>query len=91
MDELAFLKSVTEDEKGAAPSPRRASGQQFQPVIPGDPPRGAPMSAHAAPAAAANDEPDPEAERTLKCKECGKMNLPTEWYCYECGAELAAL
>lgn len=30
-------------------------------------------------------------ERTLKCPECSKMNLPTEWYCEDCGAELAAL
>jgi hypothetical protein len=91
VDELAFLKSVTEDEKGTAPSPRRASGSQYQPTIPGDPPRGAPMSAPAAPAAQTNDEPDPEQERTLKCRECGRMNLPTEWYCENCGAELAAL
>jgi hypothetical protein len=91
VDELAFLKSVTEDEKGAAPSPRRASGSQYQPSIPGDPPRGSPMSAPSTPAAQLNDEPEPEAERTLKCKECGTMNLPTEWYCESCGAELAAL
>ena len=91
VDELAFLKSVTEDEKGTAPSPRRASGSQYQPTIPGDPPRGAPMSAPAAPAAQTNDAPDPEQERTLKCRECGRMNLPTEWYCENCGAELAAL
>ena len=91
VDELAFLKSVTEDEKGTAPSPRRASGSQYQPTIPGDPPRGAPMSASTAPAAQTNDEPDAEQERTLKCRECGRMNLPTEWYCEGCGAELAAL
>src|SRR5947208_7485579 len=35
-DELAFIKSVTEDEQGGAPSPRRASGAQFQPSIPAD-------------------------------------------------------
>jgi hypothetical protein len=91
VDELAFLKSVTEDEKGTAPSPRRASGSQYQPTIPGDPPRGAPMSSPTAPAAQTNDEPDPEQERTLKCLECGRMNQPTEWYCENCGAELAAL
>jgi hypothetical protein len=38
--------------------------------------------------AAAGDE---EAARTLRCKECGTMNLPTEWYCGQCGAELAAV
>jgi hypothetical protein len=88
IDELAFLKSVTEDEK-AAPSPKRASGGQYQPSIPGDPPRGAPMSASITPAADLND--DAEVAKTLKCKECGTMNLATEWYCENCGAELAAL
>ena len=32
-----------------------------------------------------------EVAKTLKCKECGTMNLATEWYCESCGAELAAL
>jgi hypothetical protein len=89
VDELAFLKSVTEDDKGHAPSPRRASGSQYQPSIPGDPPRGAPMSAPSTSAPDLNDEP--EAVKTLKCRECGSMNQPTEWYCENCGAELAAL
>jgi len=89
VDELAFLKSVTEDDKGHAPSPRRASGSQYQPSIPGDPPRGAPMSAPSTSAPDLNDEP--EAVKTLKCRECGNMNQPTEWYCENCGAELAAL
>jgi hypothetical protein len=88
VDELAFLKSVTEDEK-AAPSAKRASGAQFQPSIPGDPPRSTPMSASITPAADVND--DAEVVKTLKCKECGTMNLATEWYCESCGAELAAL
>jgi hypothetical protein len=89
LDELAFLKSVTEDDTGQGPSARRASGSQYQPSIPGDPPRGAPMSASNTPAAQLNDEP--EAAKTLKCRECGTMNLATEWYCEHCGAELAAL
>jgi hypothetical protein len=88
VDELAFLKSVTEDEQ-AAPSPKRASGGQYQPSIPGDPPRGAPMSSSITPAADLND--DAEVSKTLKCRECGTMNLATEWYCESCGAELAAL
>ena len=84
LDELAFIKSVTEDEKGAAPSPKRASGAQFQPVIPDTQGRTAASPASAPP-------PEPEDRRTLKCRECGTMNLPTEWYCEQCGAELAAL
>jgi hypothetical protein len=91
IDELAFLKSVTEDEKrgigspGPAPAPRR-SGAQFQPTEP--------AAGRAAPAptpAALPTNDDPEPVRTLKCRECGTMNLPTEWYCESCGAELAAL
>lgn len=78
VDELAFLKSVTEDDKNA-PSPRRASGAQFQPVEP----------LNATPVAP--EDEDAEVAKTLKCKECGTMNVATEWYCESCGAELAAL
>ena len=98
-DELAFIKSVTEDEAGGAPSPRRASGAQFQPAVPADVPRqvtpAGPRAANPLPppivpdAAAAGDDED--AAKTLKCKECGTMNLPTEWYCGQCGGELAAM
>jgi hypothetical protein len=95
-DELAFIKSVTEDDT-AAPSPRRASGAQFQPAIPADTPRG-PSPVRAATPAPAPIVPDPagangdeEAAKTLRCNDCGAMNLPTEWYCAKCGAELAAV
>jgi len=78
IDELAFLKSVSEDDKNA-PSPRRASGAQFQPDDPMDATPLAPI-----------DENAP-VEKTLKCRDCGTMNLATEWYCENCGAELAAM
>lgn len=78
VDELAFLKSVTEDDKNA-PSPRRASGAQFQPVEP------------LTLGSAQSEDGDAEPVKTLKCKECGTMNVATEWYCENCGAELAAL
>jgi len=29
--------------------------------------------------------------KSLKCQECGTLNMPTEWYCERCGAELAAM
>lgn len=77
VDELAFLKSVTEDSKNT-PSPRRASGAQFQPVEP--------IATPTVP-----EHEDAEPAKTLKCRECGTMNLATEWYCENCGAELAAL
>jgi hypothetical protein len=78
IDELAFLKSVTEDDKNG-PSPRRASGAQYQPD---DPQNATPV--------APIDENAP-VEKTLKCKECGTMNVATEWYCEKCGGELAAM
>jgi hypothetical protein len=31
-----------------------------------------------------------DAQKTLRCTECGTMNLPTEWYCERCGSELAS-
>src|SRR5262245_8992137 len=77
VDELAFLRSVTDDEKNA-PSPRRASGAQYQ-IDEGATPE-APL-----------DADDAEVEKTLRCRECGTMNLATEWYCENCGGELAAL
>jgi len=30
-----------------------------------------------------------EADKTLKCPECGAMNYATEWYCERCGGELS--
>jgi hypothetical protein len=33
----------------------------------------------------------PRNQKTVKCGECGALNLPTEWYCERCGAELASL
>ncbi len=87
VDELAFLKSVTEDEKG--PSAKRASGAQYQPSELSSTARGG--SPPAATPAAAAPAADSDGVKVLKCQECGTMNLPTEWYCEQCGAELAAL
>jgi hypothetical protein len=99
IDELAFLKSVTDDDKRGIGSPTptiRRSGAQFQPAEPAPArPTSTPASTTPAqastPVAATPANDDPEPVRTLKCRECGTMNLPTEWYCESCGAELAAL
>jgi hypothetical protein len=75
-DEMAFLDSVV----GADAAP--AGGGASQGAVPaGD-----------APAAAAGREADPTPDtiRTLKCQECGWLNIPTEWYCEKCGGELSA-
>ena len=106
LDELAFLKSVTDDEKDG-PKASRASGQQRVPehikppaperekmtAGPPTPPR-PPVDVGAA-GVSAIDTAGPgkrltaALEKSLKCKECGTMNMPTEWYCEKCGAELS--
>lgn len=88
-DELAFLRSVTEDESHG-PAVARASGA-MRAIQEPDP---APPLAkeYADPEAKKGATPrSSKATKSLKCKECGTMNLPTEWYCERCGAELAAL
>ncbi|MEO7216944.1 MAG: hypothetical protein ABI026_02005 [Gemmatimonadaceae bacterium] len=40
------------------------------------------------PQAAAGDSRR-DADKTLKCPECGAMNYATEWYCEKCGGELS--
>jgi hypothetical protein len=80
-DELAFLRSVTEDESHG-PSVGRASGGMRaleDPVKAKEPGDGG------------ADARSGKSTKSLKCRECGAMNLPTEWYCERCGAELAAL
>ena len=77
LDELDFLKSVSEDEQ-AGPSSAAAGKREASKV------------AAAADAAPAGDNAAPQS-KTLKCGECGELNRPTEWYCERCGAELASL
>jgi hypothetical protein len=88
LDELAFIKSVTDE--GNAPSPKRAGGAQYQPNAP----LSAPLPPPAEPPTSLPTPPvdeDAEDPKPLKCRDCGTMNLPTEWYCEQCGAELAAV
>jgi hypothetical protein len=79
-DELAFLKSVSEEER--KPAPRRPSnpgGGSTQTAAP------------SAPSATAGKPAGGTGAKTLKCAECGTLNRPTEWYCERCGGELAGL
>jgi hypothetical protein len=84
-DELAFLKSVAEEDV-KPPAPRRASN-------PG--PGAAAQASRAvetAPAPGGGGKSGaPGVAKTLKCGECGTLNRPTEWYCERCGAELAGV
>jgi hypothetical protein len=85
VDELAFLKSVADEE--AKPAPRRpsnpgvTSSAQGSRAVETAPPPPSPGGKAGAPGVA----------KTLKCGECGTLNRPTEWYCERCGAELAGI
>jgi len=94
-DELEFIRSVTE---GEAPGriPSRASGEITRPPEVIEEPVLAEsrrsVGAEGVTSFGESDtQPKKAAAKTLKCTECGTMNLPTEWYCERCGAELAAL
>jgi hypothetical protein len=83
VDELEFLKSVSDEEPSSA---RR----------PSNPAMGAPMVTHAPEPAVQTAVPSvgkaaAGVAKTLKCGECGTLNRPTEWYCERCGAELAGV
>jgi hypothetical protein len=97
LDELEFLRSVTEDES-QGPAASRASGQMRIPEEVGAGPHtatpdssGTAIEEEVVIPDQPSGEPKKAAAKTLKCDECGTMNLPTEWYCEKCGAELAAL
>ena len=85
VDELTFLKSVSDEEPRAAPRRTAAGGSSS--TATSAPPRApevaaTPPSSGKAAAAVA---------KTLKCSDCGTLNRPTEWYCERCGAELAGV
>ena len=84
VDELAFLKSVADEE--LKPATRRASN-------PGQPSaqRAVETAPPPAPAPSGAKTGAPGVAKTLKCGECGTLNRPTEWYCERCGAELAGI
>jgi hypothetical protein len=87
LDELTFLKSVSDEEQ--KPSSRRPSNPgQTSPVASA---RAVEAPPAPAPAPSGAKTSAPGVAKTLKCGECGTLNRPTEWYCERCGAELAGI
>lgn len=80
-DELAFLKSVSEDEPSRLGGRRPSSPAMSSPTATAAPKAPEPATSKGASGVA----------KTLKCGECGTLNRPTEWYCERCGAELAGV
>jgi hypothetical protein len=100
-DELAFLRSLITPEVGSSkvpggarsPSPPPLRGglvKESEPLL--DPTRSRrntpPLSTNVPGSEAIVIRSDKNG-KTLKCAECGALNVPTEWYCEECGSELA--
>ncbi|MCU0618775.1 MAG: hypothetical protein MUF40_02560 [Gemmatimonadaceae bacterium] len=96
-DAAADALAGTEAGPGAAPSrgddlaftgtPDEGTAAAAEPASLSD---HAPPLAPAAAAAEATGAPRPsDGRKTLKCGECATMNLPSEWYCEQCGGELA--
>jgi hypothetical protein len=81
-DELAFLKSVSDE-------PSRPARRPSNPGMPAQTATSTPRPAETAAPAPAKVASG--VAKTLKCGECGTLNRPTEWYCERCGAELAGV
>ena len=88
-DELAFLKALSDDGGTTPPPPTPPPAVRAEPR----PAAAVPTKGERAsePHPVSRSRPSVINQRTLKCGECGAMNLPTEWYCDRCGAELASL
>lgn len=82
-DEMAFLKSVSEDVPARRPGSR--------PSNPGMPAVNPSAPNPAAATGGGSGKGASGVAKTLKCGECGTLNRPTEWYCERCGAELAGV
>jgi hypothetical protein len=93
VDELAFLKSVAEEERKPAPAPAAAPSRRTSSPGSAGPSGGRTSDAPATTSqTTAPGKPGaPGVAKTLKCGECGTLNRPTEWYCERCGAELAGI
>jgi len=89
LDELAFLKSVTDAENLSSATGRTRSSGSFPKATT----ESSETKSAASPGPEAKERPSNQgtAPKTLKCGECGTLNRPTEWYCERCGAELATL
>jgi hypothetical protein len=100
-DELAFLHSlITPEVPGKAtpgvgpPSSLPRTGvvvKESEPLL--DPTRSGrdtpPLSMNVPDSQDVVIRPDDKDAKTLRCTECGALNIPTEWYCERCGSELA--
>jgi hypothetical protein len=86
-DELAFLKSVSDEEP--RPGRRPSNPGMVSPTATSAPPKQQEPAVQTAIPSVSKAAAG--VAKTLKCSECGTLNRPTEWYCERCGAELAGV
>jgi hypothetical protein len=86
-DELAFLKSVADEETRSIRRPSNPG--MVSPTATSAPPRTPEPAVQTA--VSSVSKATAGVAKTLKCGECGTLNRPTEWYCERCGAELAGV
>ena len=86
-DELEFLKSLRDrkSKKSARPA-----GAKFKPAA-GRAKAGSQDQAQQGASRKNSPSQNMTVKKSLKCAECGTLNIPTEWYCENCGAELAVV
>jgi hypothetical protein len=91
-DELEFLKALSDDGQSRdAGTKKAAKAAKEAPAHEAPAPKARSVEALSEANPLSRSRPSVINQRTLKCGECGAMNLPTEWYCDRCGAELASL
>ena len=87
LSEMEFLKSLG-DAKSKGQGQTKRTGASFKPAH-GQVSDKAPRAGSAGRTGPGTSAQHPASRKTLKCAGCGTLNLPTEWYCENCGAELA--
>jgi hypothetical protein len=76
LDELAFIKSVTDEKTGNAPSPKRTSGAQYQQNVPVQPPTAPRPPRRSQPRSDPIGDEDGGAIRGPKVQGLRTLNLP---------------
>ncbi len=90
-DEMAFLRSVISGARSASGlSGKRKDNDDLAAIAEKD----QADQLGTAGVSPVDETPPPakgSSKKSVKCTDCGTLNLPTEWYCEKCGAELTAL
>lgn len=79
----------SQSQAPVAPSPAAARVKEAEPLLdPGRSGRDTPPLSMNVPESESVIIQSDKDKKTLKCGECGALNIPTEWYCGQCGSEL---